>query len=164
MHRFRFLLQLWTSEIYNPCVRLTSRHGMGVPVNQKQIFFVSGKKNFYPPVKLSMNQTTRIDPTKPIDMHVHMVGNGSGGSGCWLRVTGWHRPMAALMLRSLGLPGNALSLNLEEIYLERLLGQLRDSSVGAAVLLAQDLVYDEQGKQIEDFGSFFVPNNYVLKL
>jgi len=101
---------------------------------------------------------------KPVDMHVHLVGNGAGGSGCWLRVSGRYRPMAALMLRGIGLPRNALKGDLEEFYLKRLLEQLRSSSLGAAVILAHDLVYDEQGKPIEDFGSFYVPNDFVLQL
>lgn len=101
---------------------------------------------------------------KPIDMHVHIVGNGSGGSGCWLRLRGWHRPLAAMMLRHIGLPGNALSRDLESLYVARLLEQVRQASLGAAVILAQDQVYDEQGKVRPDEGSFYVPNDYVLKL
>jgi hypothetical protein len=118
---------------------------MGVPVNQKQIFFVPGEENFYVLVKLSMNQTPRIDPTKPIDMHVHVVGNGAGGSGCWLRVTGWHRPLAALMLRQVGLPGSAMRGDMEGLLVARLLEMMHTSSLGAAVILAQDDVHDENG-------------------
>jgi hypothetical protein len=102
--------------------------------------------------------------SKPIDMHVHVVGNGSGGSGCWLRVSGWHRPLAGLMLRHIGLPGNALSGNLEELYIERLLKLVRGSSLSAVVILAQDQVYDEAGCPMEGAGSFYVPNEYVLEL
>src|SRR5206468_3369090 len=101
---------------------------------------------------------------KPVDMHVHVVGNGSGGSGCWVRVTGWHRPMAALMLRHIGLPGDALSGDLEGLYLARLLEQVRGSSLSAAVILAQDDVHDDQGRVMEGAGSFYVPNDYVLGL
>lgn len=101
---------------------------------------------------------------KPIDMHVHVVGNGSGGTGCWLRVRGWHRPLANIMLRHIGLPSGAMSGDLDRLYIERLLEQVRTSSLGAAVILAQDLVHDEQGKPMEGAGSFFVPNDYVLKL
>ena len=54
-----------------------------------------------------------------IDMHVHMVGNGGGGSGGWLRLSGWHRWLAGFMLRQLGVPASALEENLEEIYSER---------------------------------------------
>src|SRR2546423_6365064 len=99
-----------------------------------------------------------------IDMHVHVVGNGSGDSGCWLRVRGWHRPLAAMMLREIGLPGSALSGHLESLYIARLLEQIRQSSLRAAVILAQDHVYDDQGKIMRDRGSFYVPNDYVLDL
>ncbi len=100
----------------------------------------------------------------PIDMHVHVVGNGSGGSGCWLRVRGWHRPLAALMLRHIGLPRSAMKGDLDRLCVERLLDMIRGSSLGAAVILAQDLVRDEHGREMEGVGSFYVPNDYVLKL
>ena len=114
-----------------------------------------------------MGQTNSSGPgsqLKPIDMHVHVVGNGTGGTGCWLRVGTWHRPLAAIMLRHIGLPGGAMSGDLDRLYIERLLELVRGSSLGAAVILAQDLVYDEQGRVIEGAGSFYVPNDYVLKL
>jgi len=137
---------------------------MGAPVNQKQIFFESGAKTFYAPVKLSMNKISRTDPTKPIDMHVHIVGNGTGGTGCWINVTGWHRPLAALMLRQIGLPGAAMTGDLDGMLVARLLHMLRTSSLGSAVILAQDDVHDEQGRVLPGVGSFYVPNDYVLAL
>ncbi len=105
-----------------------------------------------------------VSAPKPIDMHVHVGGNGTGGTGCWLRVRGWHRPLAAMMLRQIGLPRDAMSGDLDRLYVERLLEQVRGSSLGAAVILAQDLVRDGQGKPVEGAGSFYVPNDYVLKL
>ena len=110
-----------------------------------------------------MNAATQ--PTlKPVDMHVHIVGNGSGGTGCWLRVRGWHRPLAALMIRHIGLPSGAMNGDLDRLYVERLLELVRGSSLGAVVILAQDQVYDEQGRVMEGAGSFYVPNDYVLGL
>jgi uncharacterized protein len=100
----------------------------------------------------------------PIDAHVHIVGNGSGGSGCWLRVTGWHRPLAALMVRGIGLPQSSLKGDLDRLYVERLLACVRASSLRHAVILAQELVYDDHGRPLKDAGSFYVPNDYVLKL
>jgi hypothetical protein len=99
----------------------------------------------------------------PVDAHVHIVGNGSGGTGCWLRVRGWHRPLAAIMLRHIGLPPGAMQGDLDRLYLERLLELVRGSSLGCIVILAQDLVHDEQGRVMEA-GSFYVPNDYVLRL
>src|SRR5437899_1496257 len=103
-------------------------------------------------------------PGRPIDMHVHVVGNGTGGTGCWMRVRGWRRAMAAFMVRHVGLPGDALRGDLDRLYVERLLEMVRESSLGAAVILAQDEVRDEQGRVMEGVGSFYVPNDYVLKL
>ncbi len=97
-------------------------------------------------------------------MHVHIVGNGSNGSGCWLRVTGWHQPLAALMLRQIGLPSSAMKGDLDRLYVDRLLDLVRTSSLSAAVILAHDHVYDEAGRRMENVGSFYVPNDYVLGL
>jgi len=116
-----------------------------------------GSQNFS-----GMNSTRA--PAGPIDMHVHVVGNGAGGTGCWLRVTGWHRPLAALMLRHIGLPANAMAGDLDRLFVERLLEQVRASSLGAVVILAQDDVHDDQGRVLPGVGSFFVPNDYVLGL
>src|SRR2546421_12314174 len=68
------------------------------------------------------------------------------------------------MLRHIGLPTTALAGDLEGLYVERLLAQVRGSSLGAAVILAQDLVRDDQGRPLEGVGSFYVPNDYVLNL
>jgi hypothetical protein len=67
-------------------------------------------------------------------MHVHMVGNGGGGSGGWLRLKGWHRWLAGFMLRQLGVPASALAGNLESVYADTLLQLIRDSSMDAVVL------------------------------
>jgi uncharacterized protein len=109
--------------------------------------------------------STPLSPNQLIDMHVHIVGNGTGGTGCRLRVRGWwHRPLAAYMLRHIGLPSDAMQGDLDWLYVERLLELVRSSSLGAVVILAQDDVYDTQGRVMEGVGSFYVPNDYVLKL
>ena len=101
---------------------------------------------------------------KPIDGHVHVVGTGTGGTGCWLRLSSWRRGMAALMLRHIGLPTNALNQDLDRLYVERLLEIVRGSSLGTVVILAQELVHDDNGRPLPDAGAFYVPNDYVLGL
>lgn len=101
---------------------------------------------------------------KPIDMHVHIVGNGAGGTGCSMRLTGLHRPMAQFMVRHIGLPSSALSGDLDSLYVERLLELVRTCSLGHIVILAHEKVYDEQGREMKGVGSMYVPNDYVLKL
>src|SRR5213592_4757394 len=80
-----------------------------------------------------------------IDAHVHIVGDGSSDSGCWLRPSPWRRPFAAFMARHIGLPPGALRGELDRLYVERLLQLVRESSLDAVVILAQEQVYDDEG-------------------
>ncbi|MCC6954898.1 MAG: amidohydrolase family protein [Deltaproteobacteria bacterium] len=98
-----------------------------------------------------------------IDCHFHIIGNGSSGSGCWVRVTRpYHKLLARIMLRFFNLPPSALAGNLDELYLNRLVQMVRESSVSRVVGLAHELPRDRQGNPIDGFGSFYVPNDYVL--
>ena len=99
----------------------------------------------------------------PIDAHIHIVGNGLRGSGCWLKLGFWHRPLAAYMLRHIGVGVSLSTAEFDEAYANHLAKLVRESSLGAAVILAQEEVYDASGRKL-DFGSFHVPNDYVLKL
>ncbi|HTG44277.1 MAG TPA: hypothetical protein VK633_07065, partial [Verrucomicrobiae bacterium] len=99
-----------------------------------------------------------------IDCHVHIVGNGSGGSGCWIRTPFWRYPLQAMMVRHIGLPAAALKGDLDALYVQKLLEWVRTSSLDAIVILAHERVYDSSGKLLENCGTAFVPNDYVLKL
>jgi len=104
-----------------------------------------------------------VEPRR-IDMHVHMVGNGSAGSGGWLRLSGWHRWLAGFMIRQLGLPAGILDGELERVYAEHLRTLVAGSSFDAVVLLAHERVHDPDGTPRQDLGSMFVPNDVVLDL
>jgi predicted TIM-barrel fold metal-dependent hydrolase len=105
------------------------------------------------------------DSSSPVDMHVHIVGNGLSGSGCWLRVKGLHRPMASFMLKHIRLAGTGLTHpEFDQRYVAHLVRLVRESSLRAIVVLTQDQVYDDAGKLMQGAGSFFVPNDYVLRL
>ncbi len=101
---------------------------------------------------------------KPLDMHVHLVGNGLGGSGCWLRIPRSHQLMAGYILRHLKLGVPMHHPDFDALWVTRLLEYLRTSSLSATVLLAHEQVYDDDGKLMEGHGSFYVPNDYVLRL
>jgi uncharacterized protein len=100
----------------------------------------------------------------PVDMHVHIVGNGSSGSGCWIRVQGVRRWFGLWMLHDMGLPGSALDGDLDQLYVERLLELTRASSLGAVVILATEQPYHPDGTPIAGAGAAYVPNQYVLEL
>jgi uncharacterized protein len=96
-------------------------------------------------------------------MHVHIAGNGKRGSGCWMRVPAAHKPLAAFMLHHIGVGVSTSAPEFDEAYANHLAKLIRESSLGAAVILAQDEVYQPDGTKM-NFGSFHVPNDYVLKL
>lgn len=97
-------------------------------------------------------------------MHVHIVGNGTGGTGCRSLVDFWHTPLARFMLRHIGLPQSALKGDLDRLFVDKLVQFVRGSSLGAVVILAHEEVYDAEGKRLGDGGTIHVPNDYVLKL
>jgi hypothetical protein len=113
-----------------------------------------------------MLNSAHISPPRPrlIDVHVHMVGSGSAGTGCWFRRRGITQYLIPFMLRELGLPGDALDRDFDTLYRTHLLKLIRASSLDAVVLLAQDNVYHADGTLWEGRGTFHVPNDLVLRL
>ncbi|MEO6245582.1 MAG: hypothetical protein ABIQ12_09105, partial [Opitutaceae bacterium] len=99
-----------------------------------------------------------------IDCHVHVVGNGTGGTGCWYRPRGLTRFGVPLMLGGVGLPRATVTGDLDRIYAEQMLRFVRESSLDAAVILAQDEPHHDNGEVIANTGSFYVPNDHVLRL
>jgi hypothetical protein len=96
------------------------------------------------------------------DGHVHLVGNGLAGSGCWLKVPrGWHRFLAEFMRRGVGLPVRLDDPGFDEAYVANLVTLVRGSGLDRALLLAQEEVYDDAGRKL-DFGSFHVPNDHLF--
>ena len=116
------------------------------------------------PAALPRYHPREMPAPRRLDMHVHMVGNGGGGSGGWLRLRGWHRWLAGFMVKQLGFPAAVLERNLEAVYARRLLRLIRSSSLDAVVLLAHERVHEANGIVREDLGSMYVPNDVVLDL
>lgn len=100
----------------------------------------------------------------PIDMHVHVVGNGQSGSGCWLKMSRWRLPLATFMLRQIGVKASMTEPEFDAALVRRLVEMARTSSLSALVILAHDEVYAASGEKIDGAGSFYVPNHYVLQL
>lgn len=101
-----------------------------------------------------------------IDCHVHVVGTGAGGTGCWYRPRGLTRIGAPFLVRAVGLTMQDLhGPDFDRVYAERLLKNVRESSsVDRALLLAHELPYSNDGTPLPERASFYVPNDYVLRL
>lgn len=99
-----------------------------------------------------------------LDCHVHLVGDGSSGSECWVRLRSFlHKIQAKVMVRGAGLPVSTLGRGLDSAYPEAIQKMVEDSpSLDAAVLLAQDIPYDDVGKPMPDKGAFYVPNDHLF--
>ena len=99
-----------------------------------------------------------------IDCHVHVIGTGKNGSGCWYYPRGLTRIGAPILLRAMGLRPADLDGDFEEIYAGALRAHIREAGLDAVVILAQEEPYRDDGTLIADTGSFYVPNDYVLGL
>jgi predicted TIM-barrel fold metal-dependent hydrolase len=106
---------------------------------------------------------TRVrEPSGPVvDCHVHLFGAGDGGTGCYLSNKQKKHISYAFFLRLLSLSENG---RLDQDYVDRIVHQLRQSSVQRAVLLAQDCRYDSSGKADMENTSFYVPNDYLFQV
>jgi uncharacterized protein len=110
-----------------------------------------------------MKTTDQAVDRPPLDMHVHIIGNGRSGSGCWSRLNWFRQFTSHIMLRSIGLPMSLDAIDFDERYAEHVAREVGQSSLAHAVILAHEEVYHEDGQK-RNFGSFHVPNDYVLSL
>ncbi len=102
------------------------------------------------------------EPRRPIiDFHAHLFGVGDSGSGCFLSPAQKRHVNYRFFLMLLGLSENG---RMDEDYIDRIVAQLRGSSVQRALLLAQDCRYDAAGRPDHARTSFFVPNEYLFEV
>lgn len=101
-----------------------------------------------------------------IDCHVHVVGTGAGGTGCWYRPRGLTRIGAPFLVRAVGLTmGDLRGPEFDQVYARRILEYVRNSpSIDRVLLLAHELPYRDDGTPMPETASFYVPNSHVLKL
>ncbi len=99
-----------------------------------------------------------------IDGHVHLLGTGAGGTGCWLRRRPSHAALEAVMLRQAGLKAADLDGDFDHLIVDRLLTMAREAGLTQFLALAQEDVHDEQGQPVPGVAGFYVPNDWVLEL
>lgn len=98
-----------------------------------------------------------------LDAHVHLVGNGASGSGCWWRRRGFATSLfAGVMVTEVGLPRSVLEGDLDTAYADNLARLVRESSLDGILAFAQDEVWREDGTRWVGRGTFHVPNSHVL--
>ena len=99
-----------------------------------------------------------------IDGHVHFVGDGSDGSGCWLRRTLTDRLFEPIVKSQAGILRISQKLGVDQAYKEKLIELIQSSSLDAVVLLAMDYPHDSEGNILTQKAKFYVPNDHVINL
>ncbi len=100
-----------------------------------------------------------------IDCHVHVVGTGTGGTGCWYRPKGLTRIGEPFLVRAVGLTLHDFhGPDFDRIYVEKLLEFVRESSIDRSLLLAHELPHHADGTPLPERSSLYVPNDHVLRL
>ena len=100
-----------------------------------------------------------------IDCHVHLVGDGSSGSDCFIQLdTLVRRIQARVMLLEAGVAPRELGRGLDVAYAATIKNLISESSNDAAVLLAQDLPHDDSGVPLPGKAGFYVSNDYLFNV
>lgn len=109
-----------------------------------------------------------IDPARVVDTHVHVIGLGAGGTGCFVH------PAATSLLHPIryakswfykSAAGIYDESRADQLYIERLLDLVTHQRPrGRSLLLAFDKHHDAKGREVLEHTEFYTPNDYVLRL
>lgn len=104
-------------------------------------------------------QTT---PKPSLDLHVHLFGTGDSGSGCRLSQGIQNGVQFRALTLALGIRSKGKTL--DEGYVNVLVEQVMFSGLTKVAVLSQDAMYDARGEPDWKNTSFYVPNDYVIKV
>lgn len=109
-----------------------------------------------------------LEPRRVIDCHVHVIGLGTGDSGCWVspHMRDWRNPLRYarfdIYRRAAGIDDLARA---DQQYAEGLVALAQQYPPhGRLLALAFDHAHGEDGAADLEASEFFVPNDYVLAL
>jgi predicted TIM-barrel fold metal-dependent hydrolase len=98
-----------------------------------------------------------------LDVHVHVMGVGTGGTACWM-----HDEMQSSIQARAGLWNLRLTLtqpDLDQAYVAYLLSRIeRAGFLKQVILLAQDYTHTAGGERDTAHTPFYTPNDYVARL
>ncbi len=109
-----------------------------------------------------------LDPAKVLDVHVHVLGTGTGGTGCFVgpRMSSLTSPIEYLKFSIYEQASGVTDSDQCDLqYIDRLVGLMRSQAPhGRALIFAFDQFHDADGKPVVADTEFFTPNAYVVKL
>ena len=109
-----------------------------------------------------------LDPARVLDVHVHVLGMGTGGTGCFVgpRMTRLSSPIEYLKFSVYEQAAGITEADQCDLqYIDRLIGLMKTQAPhGRALIFAFDKFHDDAGNEVKESTEFFTPNEYVLKL
>ncbi len=109
-----------------------------------------------------------LNPARVLDAHVHVVGLGVGGTGCYVnpRMLSLSHPIHYAKFNIYKTAAGVLTDEAGDAeYRDRLLGLVRAQEPrGRLLILAFDQTYSEDGVALPEKTEFHTPNDYVLQL
>lgn len=108
-----------------------------------------------------------LDPQRVVDAHVHLVGLGAGGTGCYVNPAmqkPWHLGRWFRYRVYLRAGGVSDEDRADAQYLARLTALAEQRPHGRLLLLALDAVHDEEGRPDLEATEFSTPDAYVLSV
>jgi uncharacterized protein len=108
------------------------------------------------------NSPAAGDPPR-IDLHVHLAGVGTEGSGCWISPT-FRRRLTFRALRILyGITDRSMETDADRAWAAMVAGLVRSSSLDHAVALGFDGTYDQHGRLDRRCSQMVVPPSWVFE-
>lgn len=98
-----------------------------------------------------------------IDVHVHLAGVGTAGSGCWISPDFERRLTFRLLRWWHGITREQLRRSVDQDWVELVARHVRDSELDRAVALGFDGVYDERGQLDRERSQLVVPPSWVFE-
>ncbi|MBK7863577.1 MAG: amidohydrolase family protein [Archangiaceae bacterium] len=111
---------------------------------------------------------TGLDPAQVLDCHVHVLGTGMGGTGCYVgkRFTSASSPIEYLKFTVYETAAGVTDpARCDVQYVDQLAGYLaRERPHGRALIFAFDQLHDDDGRALPEESEFYTPNAYVIGL
>lgn len=102
-------------------------------------------------------------PALRIDLHAHLAGVGTQGSGCWISESFRRRIVFRYLRLRFGITAAQMAESVDQDWAARLAARVRESELDRAVALGFDGVYDAGGRLDEGRSQMVVPEGWVFE-
>lgn len=98
-----------------------------------------------------------------IDLHAHLAGVGTQGSGCWLSPRLQARPVFRVLRWLAGITEEQLRTTVDQDWADAIADRVRESELDRAVVLGFDGAYDARGELDLERSQMIVPPSWVFE-